>query len=226
MGIIIFCSVGYLAMFSNIYFTWKNLYEILFTLQVKQRKHPGGGDIVSGFPFTSSGREYQLLEVLMHSKGSVLSLRLNPCAVNFTNTSDRHLTCSQQAAQHRQLSLKIPDWWHGSDTPTASGQPVPGLSHSHSTKAFPDRWSLPHFSLCPLPLVLSLGTTEKSLAPFSLQFSVRYLYSLIRSPWAFSSPGWTVPFHPYERCSSPLIISMVLCWSLPSSFLPLVLESL
>ena len=29
------------------------------------------------------------------------------------------------------------------------------------------RWNFIYFSLCPLPLVLSLGTTEKSLAPSS-----------------------------------------------------------
>jgi len=29
------------------------------------------------------------------------------------------------------------------------------------------RWNFLCFSLCPLPLVLSLGTTEKSLAPYS-----------------------------------------------------------
>ena len=41
------------------------------------------------------------------------------------------------------------------------------------------------YSLCPLPLVLSLGTTERGLAPSSLHPPFRYLYTLIRSPWAF-----------------------------------------
>ena len=55
------------------------------------------------------------------------------------------------------------------------------------------RGNLLCFSLWPWPLVLSLSTTEKSLAPSSLHPPLRYLYTLVRSPWAFSSPGWTVP---------------------------------
>lgn len=41
----------------------------------------------------------------------------------------------------------------------------------------------------------------------------RYLHTLIRSPRALSSPGWTVPalsVFPYEKCSSPLTIFMPL----------------
>ena len=51
------------------------------------------------------------------------------------------------------------------------------------------RGNLLCFSLCPLPLVLSLGTTEKSLAPSSLHPPFRYLCTLIRSPWTSSSQG-------------------------------------
>jgi len=40
------------------------------------------------------------------------------------------------------------------------------------------RWSLLRFSLCPLPLVLSLGTNEKSLDLSFLQPPFRYLYTL------------------------------------------------
>jgi len=48
------------------------------------------------------------------------------------------------------------------------GQPVPGLSHPQSKQVLPHvQTELLCFSLCPLPLVLSLGTTEKSLAPSS-----------------------------------------------------------
>jgi len=54
------------------------------------------------------------------------------------------------------------------------------------------RWNCLCCSLCPLPLVLSQGTTEKSLAPSCLHPPFRYLYKLMKSPWAFSSPGWTV----------------------------------
>lgn len=45
------------------------------------------------------------------------------------------------------------------------------------------RWNLPCSSLCPLSLVLSLNTSEKSLVPFSLHPPFRYLYTLIWSPW-------------------------------------------
>ena len=49
------------------------------------------------------------------------------------------------------------------------------------------------FCLCPLPLVLSLGTNAKSLAPSYPHPPFRYSYTLISSPWVFSSPGWTIP---------------------------------
>ena len=55
------------------------------------------------------------------------------------------------------------------------------------------RGNLLCFSLCPLPLILPLDTTGKSLALPTLQHPFRYLSTLVRSPWAFSSPGWTVP---------------------------------
>jgi len=43
------------------------------------------------------------------------------------------------------------------------------------------RWNFLCFSLCPLPLVLSLGTTEKSLAPSSRHPPSRYLSAFLRS---------------------------------------------
>ena len=54
------------------------------------------------------------------------------------------------------------------------------------------RGNLLYCSLCLSPLVLLLGATGKSLAPSSLQSLFRHLYTLMRSPQAFSSPGWTV----------------------------------
>lgn len=39
----------------------------------------------------------------------------------------------------------------------------------------------------------SLDTAEKSLASSSFSFPVKYLHTLIWSPWAFSFPGWRVP---------------------------------
>ena len=64
------------------------------------------------------------------------------------------------------------------------------------------RGNFPCFSLCPLPLVLSLGTTEQSLSLSSLHPPFRYLCTFMRSLWAFFSPGWTVPAlptSPYRR---------------------------
>lgn len=47
------------------------------------------------------------------------------------------------------------------------------------------------FSLCPLPLLLSLSSTEIRLNLFSLHLPLRYLYTLMTSPLSLS-PGWTV----------------------------------
>ena len=44
------------------------------------------------------------------------------------------------------------------------------------------RRNFPGFSLCPLPLVLLLGTTGKSLAPSSWHPPCRYLEAFLRSP--------------------------------------------
>lgn len=57
------------------------------------------------------------------------------------------------------------------------------------------------FSLCSLPLVMAVGTTENRLAPFSLHspFRVFYFYTFQFQyideipPWAFFFLGWTVP---------------------------------
>ena len=63
-----------------------------------------------------------------------------------------------------------------------SGQPVVVLSHPHSKKCFlMFRWTLLCVSLCSLPLVLSLGVTEKNLALSSLHPPFRHLYTLIGS---------------------------------------------
>ena len=64
-----------------------------------------------------------------------------------------------------------------------SGQPVPVLSHSHGGKAFlMFRGNLLCFSLCPLPLVLPLGTTEKSLVPSFVHPPFSCLCTSMRSP--------------------------------------------
>lgn len=71
------------------------------------------------------------------------------------------------------------------------------------------------FSLCPLPLVLSLSTAEKDLAPFSWHPPFRYLTTLIRS-----SPiqGSTHPFD--ELCEVSVILFLVCqeCWTTAESW--------
>lgn len=59
-----------------------------------------------------------------------------------------------------------------------SAQPVPLLSPLTVKQFFlMFRGNILCFSLCQLPLVLSLGTTEKNLARTSLHSSFRYLYT-------------------------------------------------
>jgi len=53
------------------------------------------------------------------------------------------------------------------------------------------------FVLCPLPLVLSLDTTEKSLAPSSLHPPFRYLHTLIRSPLSLLQVKQSQLFQPF-----------------------------
>jgi len=72
----------------------------------------------------------------------------------------------QQAAQHLvQPSLEYLQRRRLHNLP---GQPVPVLRHPQREEVLHMfRWNFLCFSFCPLPLVLSLGTTEKSLAPSS-----------------------------------------------------------
>ena len=91
------------------------------------------------------------------------------------------------------------------------------------------RQSLPYCSLCPLPLVLSLGTTGKSLAPSSLHPPFSYLWTFVRSPWSFL----------FSRPRSPSSLSLFsqgevfqslhhvcdLCWSVQYLHVSLVLGS-
>lgn len=65
-----------------------------------------------------------------------------------------------------------------------SGQPEPVLGHPHRKKSLLrcSRGNLLTFSLCLLPLVISLNTTEKSLSPPSLHPLFRHFHILMRSP--------------------------------------------
>lgn len=73
------------------------------------------------------------------------------------------------------------------------------------------------FSLNSLSLVPLLYNSEKSLAPSSLLFIIRHKYTMIWAPWAISSAGYQNPqlSQPFssDRCCSPLIIGMALCWT-------------
>ena len=101
-------------------------------------------------------------------------------------TSGHHpvqIVCSSRATQNKFPRTVFRRISPGMETPQLPGQPVPGLSHPYSKKCFPMfRGNLLCFSVCPLPLVLSLGTTEKSLAPSSFRLPFRYLYTSMRSP--------------------------------------------
>lgn len=90
-----------------------------------------------------------------------------------------------------------------------SRQHAPALYHSHS-KVLPgvQMWTYCVSSLCLLFLLLALGTTEKTLALSLLHSLFSYLQTLMKFPWTFSSPRWTVPALSaslLERCSSPVI---------------------
>lgn len=82
-------------------------------------------------------------------------------------------------------------------------------------------WNVPSFRAGPLPLVLSLRTTEKNLALSFLFFCpFRYLYKLIRSPPSLpfsrlNSPS-CLSLSPLGRCSGPFITLVTFGWSLCS----------
>uniref|UniRef100_A0A8C3JB82 Symplekin n=1 Tax=Calidris pygmaea TaxID=425635 RepID=A0A8C3JB82_9CHAR len=87
-------------------------------------------------------------------------------------------------------------------------------------------WNFPWSSLCPLPLVLSLGTTEKSPAPSSFNPPFRSLSAFRRSPLSLllsrlKSPS-SLSLSSSGRCSNPLIIFDALRWTLSSSSLSLL----
>lgn len=78
-------------------------------------------------------------------------------------------------------------------------------------------------SLCfiffPLPLVPSLGSTEKSLAVSLLHSPIWWMGFL----WAFSSPGWTVPALLAFSCRrAAAVIFVALCWTTSSMFMCLL----
>lgn len=79
------------------------------------------------------------------------------------------------------------------------------------------RMNLLCFRLCPLFLVLLLDATEDTLTPSSSHPPFRYLQTLTRFLWSFSSPGWTAQLsrlvitavlHSFHRWNGPVLDSL------------------
>lgn len=63
------------------------------------------------------------------------------------------------------------------------------------------RWNSLCFDLCPLPLVLSLGTTEKNPPPSSLHHPIRYICTSVMSPQSLSSSRAVLTQKQMSYCS-------------------------
>jgi len=121
------------------------------------------------------------------------------------------------AQDHVQMAFEC---LQGGRLHNLSGQPLAILGHTHRVKKYflMFRWTLLCFSLCPLPVVLSLGTTERSLALSASQPPCRYLYTLRRCPLIrlfsrLNSPSSLSPAA-QETWSCCLVIFMAICWML------------
>lgn len=78
------------------------------------------------------------------------------------------------------------------------------------------RGNLPCFNLCPLPPVLSLDTTENSLAPLSLHHPFRYSYRwnpLLNLLFSRLNSRVSLSLSSNVKCSSPFIIFLTLHWT-------------
>lgn len=109
------------------------------------------------------------------------------------------------------------------------GQPVPALSHPHCV-SFPCCSGRPScVSVCACFLDLVTGHQWEPASILSAH-TFDYFYTLMRSPWASSSPGWTALASPVSchgwGVAVPLIPFMVLQWTLSCSSVPLLLGSL
>ncbi|NWX99061.1 HDA10 deacetylase, partial [Nothoprocta ornata] len=83
---------------------------------------------------------------------------------------------------HRSTSRQVGKTSREGDSTTSLGSPCQGSVTLTAKKFFLiQRWNILCFNLYPLPLVLSLATTEKSLAPSSLYSPLRYLDTLINA---------------------------------------------
>lgn len=76
----------------------------------------------------------------------------------------------------------------------------------HTLKCFlMFRWILLCFTLCSLPLVVALGTNEKSLAPFNCTLPSSKWWNLPQPSLLQSWTGQTLSTFPQIKCSSALI---------------------
>ena len=115
--------------------------------------------------------------------------------------------CYGQGPFHQTRLLKAPSNL-ALNTWTTLGSLCQGLTTLRAKNSFPrSDLNLPSFSLKPLLLVLSLQALVKSPSPALLQApsGTKRLFSRLNSPSSLSLPS-------QERCSSPLIIFMVLLW--------------
>lgn len=106
------------------------------------------------------------------------------------------------AWEHTQMAF---EYFQGPRIHNFPGQPV--LGHLQSKRV---SWCFSENLLC-----FSLCTTEKSLIPTSLQPLCRYLWTLIRSLRAFSSPGWwesALSAFPHRR-DAPVPSSSLWLWT-------------
>jgi len=78
-------------------------------------------------------------------------------------------------------------------------------------------WNFLCSNLCPLPLVLMQGTTEKNLAPSTRLMPIRCLSALIRFPlqdFSRQNSLKALSLSLCGRCSMAFIVSVALCWAL------------
>jgi len=99
------------------------------------------------------------------------------------SSSPTHLPKQSHLLLHRTFSRWVLNISREGDSTTSLGSLFQCSVTLRGKKLFlVFRWNFLCLSLCPLPLVLSLDTTEKSLAPSSRHPPLRYLYTFRRSP--------------------------------------------